>query len=206
MKSNYSTTIIFMLSLGLGLISCSKDDNVDPLPPQEVSFGFVAPNENSGRIASELIPDKVRVTIKDMDEEILIQEGLILELFSFGDSYVSESLTLVTQNYQLTLFQVLDENDHIIYAAPLEGSDKASLVSDPLPLLFEVEEEGTTTVTPEVLLVAEEDDPTDFGYIKFDFEIVNSFSLDLLVLSDWDSSFLEADWIFTSFTQDSSVI
>ncbi|MEO1255773.1 MAG: hypothetical protein AAFY41_12960, partial [Bacteroidota bacterium] len=202
MKPTKTSGILYWMVLLLVVliyVSCSKDDNNEEVAlPQEVSFGFDLSLE-AGRINSDLAPAKVRVTIKNLpvkvlnrypDGEILIQEGLLLELFAFGNGYVSESVILAPSSYQLTLFQILDENDQVIYVSPMEGSEKAPLVDNPLPILFEVASGETTRVNPEVIPVAKDDDPGSFGYAEFGFKVIETFNLDFAVLSDWDSSLL----------------
>ena len=56
----------------------------------------------------------------------------------------------------------------------LEGSEFAELVQNPLPIEFSVTEDEATTVSPEVLVVGENDTPEDFGYVAFGFQIVDT--------------------------------
>ncbi len=205
MKQKNLFTLMIILFFGIVLYSCDKEDSEELISSEDVSFGLSL-KEISGRVDSDLIPAKARVTIQGPDGQIEFREGLILELFVFGEGYVSESVALVPNSYQLTLFQILDEDDKIIYASPLEGSTKAPLVAAPLPLAFEVIAGEAMTIVPEVLLVAEDDSPIDFGYVDFSFNVINNFSIDLNLLSDWDSSYLDATWTFTGFAEDSTLI
>lgn len=96
-----------------------------------------------------------------------------LDLISFGDEYLTAgTIELLTGSYALAKFIVLDAEGNAIYASPLQGSDKANLVSNPLPLAFEVTADATTTVVPEVLAVGEEESPSAFGYLGFGFVVV----------------------------------
>ena len=67
---------------------------------------------------------------------------------------------------------ILDEEDQIIYATPMEGSELAGLVNDPLPIEFIVSENESTLVTPQVLAVESTDTPESFGFASFGFEVV----------------------------------
>jgi hypothetical protein len=66
----------------------------------------------------------------------------------------------------------VDSENNVSYACPLEDSEQAHWVTDPLPINFEVTENGTSTVVPEVLEVTPNTDPGSFGYANFGFEIV----------------------------------
>ncbi|MBN1187636.1 MAG: fibrobacter succinogenes major paralogous domain-containing protein, partial [Bacteroidales bacterium] len=63
---------------------------------------------------------------------------------------------------------------NIIYVTPLEGSAKAYLVSDPLPIDFSISKDVVTKVVPEVLST-EDASPEDFGYVSTSFDIVETF-------------------------------
>jgi uncharacterized protein (TIGR02145 family) len=73
----------------------------------------------------------------------------------------------------VTKFLVLDANNVVIYATPLEGSVLAPMVDDPLPINFAVSKDLVTKVVPQVL--ATESIPVkDFGYVAFDFDVMAS--------------------------------
>ncbi len=204
LRNNVKSWIILLLVV-LVSVSCSKEASQDVIPlSQNVSFGFNI-DENAGRIDADENPVSVRITIEGLDGEIF-HEGLLLDLFAFGNSYVSESVKLIPNKYQLTEFQILNESDQIIYASPIKGSAKAPLVDEPLPIMFEVIQGESTKLSPEVLPVEEDDSPSDFGYLVFGFEVVDNFILNLDLLSDWDSSHVAASWTFTSFREDSTEI
>lgn len=93
-----------------------------------------------------------------------------VEIFQFGGSYISESLTLETGDYRLTGFIIMKGNK-VVYAAPVQGSERAQLVNQPLPMAFNIEGERATLVEPQVL-TAENLDPVAFGYSHFGFEVI----------------------------------
>ncbi len=182
--------------------SCKKQS--DPVTIyQEVSFSF-SPLEEGGRLHETPTADKIRFSLEKAGEIIFDQHDL--DLTAFGNSYITSPVNLEIGTYTLTYFIVLDDSDKVIYAAPMEGSEKQDFVNDPLPITIEVQADQTTTVQPEVLKVESEENPTQFGYVSFGFEVVNTLLLNISAVSDWDSAFVNAIWEFTGFDEDSTLI
>ncbi|MEA2077454.1 MAG: serpin family protein [Candidatus Marinimicrobia bacterium] len=131
-------------------------------------------------------PDHVRISYMNAASELISDE---LNLSLFNTTYLSEPLQLNTGDYSLEEFIVCDENDSVIYLSPKTGSDKADLVSQPLPFLFTIHKDSTIQIIPQVIRVDMNDTPEDFGYTEFGFDIVgdnegfarcmNQFGLDL---------------------------
>jgi hypothetical protein len=170
MKFIKSKYLSYLLLICL-LVSCQLEDNDIPAKGL-IQFSYKAENPNSGgRTKDTPTPAAVLLTLTD-NEGSVIEQNKKLSLYAFGSSFTSEGLQLTVGNYVLTQFVVLDAADEIIYAAPLEGSDKAQFVIDPLPINFSVGENGSTTITPQVLAVNEIDTPENFGYVSFAFEVV----------------------------------
>jgi uncharacterized protein (TIGR02145 family) len=69
---------------------------------------------------------------------------------------------------------VVDSSNNVIYLTPMEGSAKAYLVSDPLPISFTVQKDNVTKVVPEVIS-ATASTPEDFGYTTFSFDKTATF-------------------------------
>ena len=197
-----SLLLVYVLLVGL-VISCGRDDTL-PVRDRSITFGF-ASELTQGRTGNEVTPSHVRLTIVNELEEEIYSE-VKLELFGFGDGYVSESVVLEYGTYTLTLFQILDEDGTVVMASPVEGSERADEVIDPLPIIFEVNEGLTTHVVPEVLLIQESDVPSDFGYAHFGFELVNEFTLDVSVISDFDSSYVASVISLRAYAEDGTVI
>lgn len=113
------------------------------------------------------------VSIEDSEGGVVCDRKNI-QLYKMGEGFISEPLALEVGEYRLTEFLVLDDQEQVIFATPIEGSEKAYLVDDPLPIEFSVSKDVVTTVTPEVL-DTEEAIPEDFGYGGFSFEVVETF-------------------------------
>ena len=113
------------------------------------------------------------VSIEDSEGGVVYDMKNIL-LYKMGEGFISETLALEVGEYRLTEFLVLDDQGQVIFATPIEGSEKAYLVDDPLPIEFSVCKDEVTKVTPEVL-DTEGAIPEDFGYSGFSFEVVETF-------------------------------
>lgn len=161
---------LFLLCLN----SCKKDKEVTK--QQEVTFSFSEKviNSNSFKSLKNKSDAKaVIVTIKSSSGTVTYDKKK-LDLINFNGSFISQSLLLnVSDNYQLTEFLVVDVNNSVIYAAPLQGSTNARFVSAPLPISFSVSKDKVTNVVPEVISTDCICQASDFGYVSFDFKIVD---------------------------------
>ncbi len=154
--------VIFQILIVL-LIGC-KDEQPGVIPV-DGSINFNLGSSLTGRTEN---PSFVSYRLVHENGNNLIGK---LDLFTFGDSYVSEALVLTSGSYQLEDYFILNEEEEVMYACPKEGSELAYLVDTPLPISLEINIGDTTTVTPEVLTV-DGHLPEDFGYTVFSFEPV----------------------------------
>jgi hypothetical protein len=113
----------------------------------------------------------VIVTVVSENGEVVMDDERI-ELYNFGGHWITKEIRLKVGAYELTRFLVVDPQGNVLYAAPIEGSPKAYLVNDPLPVQFEILKDIVTSVVPEVLPVFEEP-PEEFGYVTFSYSVVN---------------------------------
>jgi hypothetical protein len=158
--------VSFLLSI-LFFVSCGGDET--PVQTGKIQFNFGS--QSGGKQADDFGIDAVWVSISKSNGTV-VHELLKLNLLSFGSGYISESVELPVGSYKLTAFLIVDSENNVSYACPLEDSEQAHWVTDPLPINFEVTENGTSTVVPEVLEVTPNTDPGSFGYANFGFEIV----------------------------------
>lgn len=167
---------ILLLALSLititSFITCTHDDQEQNQSSiSQVTFGILQNSNQSNNSDQILIPAKIILTIQN-DTGELIYNKKVLDLFDFNGQYLTQNVTLPTGTYTLTEFFVTDKDNKIIYASPLESSDLAQYVNQPLPISFVIETDLVTQVIPEVLLVNEDNTAQDFGYASFGFEIV----------------------------------
>ncbi|MGC4022516.1 MAG: hypothetical protein QM734_11510 [Cyclobacteriaceae bacterium] len=157
------------------ITSCSHEET-KIAATRNISFSFSQQARNGDKMSESQLPAYVLISINDSQSKV-VYENKKLPLFSFGQGYLSENLQLNVGNYKLTKFLVLDASNKIIYATPLEGSELAKYVDAPLPIDFTVTENGTATVTPQVLAVKDTDNPESFGYVNFGFEVASFIKL-----------------------------
>ncbi len=176
----------FLLTLTFAFfaISCEKD-NDENLPQGtgigEVQFGFQMPELSARNNSSSRTIDPnlaaVVFSITDLNGDVIYNNETI-ELYHLNGSYISRPISLVEGNYNLTEFFIVDQNNQVIYVAPIEGSKMDYLVNDPLAIDIKITKDTTIKTTPEVISAADFA-PEDFGYTTFSFEEIKT--LDFLV-------------------------
>ena len=115
------------------------------------------------------------VTIQGENGE-LIYDKEPLELLRFGDQYVTTTLTIRVGEFMLTEFMLVDEAGVVVWATPMEGSQLAGLVRNPLPQYFGIQPGETTSLDIQVIRVNNYS-PGDFGYAEFRIGFVERFCL-----------------------------
>src|SRR5690242_9667703 len=109
---------IFFATLVVSVVSCQHDGSLSP-GNSMVTFSFTSLARNNGRVKEMPKAEFVVLSMKSQDGRE--QNNVKLQLHAFGQSFVSESLSLQTGSYQLTQFLVLDSLESVIYAAPVAG-------------------------------------------------------------------------------------
>jgi hypothetical protein len=179
-SNNYSLPILTSLSL---LVSaCNGIDHRSRTDHASVEFLFDIAVSKTLSVASDSLKNledaaALVVSIEDA-AGVSVYDSEEVALYSFDGTYLSHPLSLVPGSYKLTEFLVIDVGGNVLYATPLEDSELAYLVGDPLSIAFDISTDGVTTVRPQVLSTAEHL-PEDFGYVSFGPEVVDV--LDFLV-------------------------
>jgi hypothetical protein len=117
------------------------------------------------------------VTISDSHGSIVYSLKK-LSIYKFGGQYVSESLNLAIGTYNLTEFMI-SKGSSVVYATPLTGSGRAQLINYPLPIVFQIADNSSTLVKPEVLNTASIS-PQEFGYSSFSFSVIETLSFKII--------------------------
>lgn len=164
------------------LISCDGDEAVDP-GTGKVQLAFSRDIVEGGRVQQG--PLSILLTIKN-SAGVIVHEKKQLNLFKFGEEYLSEPIALAVGNFELNEFIVLNEDNEAIYATPLKNSALAYLVESPLPMNFTISKDETVKIIPPVI-ECDGYTPADFGYNTFSFEVVKTFSFLIGVLA-YDNS------------------
>jgi len=156
---------------------CKKEGTEPEEGKGSFSLSF---NEVANALKSDIAVTDIYVSIETASgEEVLNMHKL--PLLRLGTGYVTESIQLESGRYAVTAFMVASGSE-IIYLTPREGSEKAHLVNNPLPIEFSVSPERTTSVVPEVVRVTDcSCPPEEFGYVNFSFTIVDE-------TTNWDLS------------------
>ncbi|WP_370089608.1 fibrobacter succinogenes major paralogous domain-containing protein [Ekhidna sp.] len=179
--------------------SCGKDDNPSN-DTGKLNFSLSPSKDNEGRIEEGSFANAVAVliTIETSEGESTAYDRESIDLFEINGQLITEKISLLSGNYKLTEFLVVDAENNITHIAPLEGSNQAQNVSNPLPINFSIIGNDVTEVLVEVIstegLVAE-----DFGLVGFNLTEVPVFSF-LINVSEQGNldSFLEATLNITS--------
>ncbi len=166
-------TITLFLLLLAGLFNSCKESPNDATPKEsKVEFVF---SSSLVKSTSEQGLTNIVITVEDLQGNTILNSEKI-EIYHMNDRYISEPVALIASEYKLSRFLVLNGENDVVYATPKEGSDKAHLVENPLPVNFLVSEDSMTLVTPEVVPVANST-PEEFGYVSFSFDIADSFKI-----------------------------
>lgn len=164
-------TLLFITALFI-LTSCSKEDGIiTPEKQGTVSFAFSNGQLNtSAKTTNDYVPTAIKIVINDITGDQVINETLTL--LTFGDSYITDEIELPQGDYTITSFNIIDTDNIVLYASPLEGAEFAEYVNDPLPILFSVTGNETNIVSPEVIFVGPTTTPEQFGYTSFSYTVV----------------------------------
>ncbi|MBN1184396.1 MAG: DNRLRE domain-containing protein [Bacteroidales bacterium] len=181
----HSVILSILTLLFIGFQGCKKE-KIDKITPENgtLSIGFNIDNldQKSLKGSSDYDLSEVTsalVTITNSMDEIVYNRELVT-LYNFNGEYISEPLSLLTDNYHLTEFLLVDAQGNVLFVCPIEGSTKAYLVNDPLPIEFSIIKDIVTKICPEILS-AEIGSPEDFGYVTFTFNVVETFDFLLSV-------------------------
>lgn len=168
---------ILLFSLFIAMVltiiqSCKKSSDGNDLMQTKVEFAF-----SSGLLKTigEQGLTHIVVSIEDMQGNVILNSEKIA-IYNLNDSYISESISLVVGEYQLTRFLVLNAANDVVYASPLKDSPKANLVQNPLPITFTARTDSMTQINPSVLSTYD-NNAGDFGYVSFSFDIADSFDI-----------------------------
>jgi hypothetical protein len=183
--------VIIALAVIIGLNSCNKKTDENPANGK-LRFS-VAMSEDLSTLKSAKTDSSIYDSIPYTSYQLLLSvadmngvyvfEDKMIPLYSFGNGFVSEQLEIRAGEFFLKKFMVINNYGKVIYASPLEGSPRAYLVNQPLPLYFSVNPNETTQVAPEVLPV-DGYNPSDFGYATFMVQVVKPWPFYVMAMLD----------------------
>lgn len=180
-KLNSKIMLVSGWILTLFMYSCEYQEE-QKLAEQSVQFKIDMGNlsaENERMLQGDEDISAVVVSIRNRKNKSIVTQKK-LSVYDFNGQYISEPLALFPGSYYLQEFFVIDSENKVVMASPIEGSELAYLVEDPLEIDLLVVKNKVVTITPEVLRVNEAK-PRDFGYASFSFEEVLTFQFQLSV-------------------------
>lgn len=145
----------------------------------KIEFAFESSSANAKVKTDSETLRFILITVKNQSGETVYSRKKI-ELFKFGENYISEPVEFLAGQYSLTEFFVINDAGVVSYAVPLEESRLAYLVSLPLPINFNITEDQTNKITPQVV-ATDGFSAEDFGYTTFSFDILKTISFQLAV-------------------------
>jgi hypothetical protein len=113
----------------------------------------------------------------------VVMDGEMIQLYRFGDEFISEKIEMKAGRYQLSEFMIINPDGKVVFASPLEGSPKAYLAKNPLPMSFDILPDQSTKLVPEVLEVRD-GSPSDFGYASFGFNVIKPLPFYIMAVFD----------------------
>lgn len=194
----YYLPILFVAACSL-FSSCSKNDISEEKGSGTTTFNLNSSSSSLSKALNSITnedslgdsnPFAIVISIVDSEGTSVVNTEQI-PLYNMNGRFISKPISLKPGSYKLTDFLVIDSKGNVIYLTPKEGSPKAYLVKDPLPVDFSVTKDQVKNVTVEVLKNLGED-PKEFGYSTFSFNVVDVFNfyVSALVYSDSTQNFI----------------
>ncbi len=192
MKTKYLLPLLIVFCCVFS--SCNKEPNENNRADGNIVFSYksvsnvskkaLSPNLKQDSSAVET-PQAVIVSIIDNFGNV-VKNMEEVPLYNMNGNFISKPLSLKKGSYKLSDFLVIDKNGNVLYLTPKEESPKAYLVSDPLPVEFNVSKNEVTKVNVEVLKNTGET-PEEYGYSTFTFNVVDVFNFYVSVFTYSDS-------------------
>lgn len=184
-------TLIAVSAMALLWHSCTHEEQKGKL-----RFGMqLTDNTDLKSATADRKVTEALITIVGQDGEIIYDKEP-LQLLEFGEQYITRLLELPVGEFKLTEFMLIDSSGTVLWATPVEGSNLAPLVNDPLPVWFGIAPDETTNLSMEVIRVKDYN-PGDFGYASFSINFVDRICLKVFYSSrcmeEWNDSILGSD-------------
>ena len=163
--------LIAFVSICLLAFSCQHEEPGVQQGHVQFSFTKISTTNSGGRTQTNEIPDGssliLSVTGIHGDTAYLWKK---VNLIKAGDEFITEPLPLLAGAYTLNFFLIVGPNNNLLFVAPQQGSQAAYLVTQTLPLSFDVGYNIVSNVNVEVI-DANYKSPGYFGYASFPITI-----------------------------------
>lgn len=157
------------LTIAVLMASCNKYNNEVPANGRgTIKFAInpLSTGADGGRLAEVAEPSYLSFTVTNDAGETVSD---IINVYGIEQTYFTSPYLLPTGDYSLEEFIVLDNQEEVLYLAPLEGSPLAEYVAQPLPLSFSVGTDQLGEIPLHVLSV-DDHEPAEFGFSTFQFK------------------------------------
>jgi hypothetical protein len=177
MKSILITTSHLLLT-AVFLFSCTDQDG---LVPDKTNVSFSAtPRISRGAGVTEFPQGaSLMISVESANGNQLLDQQEI-KLQDVNEGYISLPVKLLAGDYVVTQFMVLNKAGEVIYAAPLKGSELATLADATLPYTFKAENDALKIEIP--VLNATQIAADKFGYDSFKKK-ASAFKVEVLIPS-----------------------
>jgi len=190
--------IPLLISFLFIVTSCQKDDNNTPKASGKITFNYTSIVNGLKKASSQNLTDSssnsgtpaaIIISITDNSGNVVTNMEEV-PLYNMNGYYISRPISLEQGGYKLSDFLVVDKDGNVLYITPKEGSPKAYLVNDPLPIEFNVVKDQVTNVPVEVLENTGET-PEEYGYTTFSFNVIDviNFYVSVFTYSDLNHNF-----------------
>jgi len=154
-----------VLCILLLIVATSCTDSHEPMVKTgSVQIALRANDKSTGRGPALTDASAIFITIQD-DRQVVVVDKKI-SLVKLNGDYITESILLKEGNYTVTRFLVLDDQDDAIYGTPIQGSNGASQVDEPLPFPFVISPDQPTSL-PLTVVTLNSSSADDIGYASF---------------------------------------
>ncbi len=129
------------------------------------------------------VPKFLVVSLKSSEGNAVINKEKLPLYKTDENHYLTSEKELMTGDYTIEEYLVIDENDKVLYAIPREGSPYSQYVNDPLPTKFSIEQERYKVISPEVIPM-HYIDLEQSGYESLSFRIKDVITLAAVALDE----------------------
>lgn len=174
MRNSFHLSKCLLVTLALGLFTCEPNERITPETSGSLLLGIELPetSQDNGRISAN---DKLSILITIENEAgVTILDQEVLKLTKLNKEYITKPISLLSGNYKIIDFIVINDLEEVIYMTPKEGSPLSYLVDHPVPILFSVTKNLISKLAPWVISTLRKS-PKDFGYSSFAFTYVETF-------------------------------
>lgn len=175
MQPTLARFIGLLALLSISFISCKKENDIikpNPAPATKSNlYQFVieslpgAPSSGTTGLYAQVM------VVNEQNQTVLDNVKLPLQ---FDGSYKSSGLELPDGKFRVVKFLVNNEVHKTVFVAPITTSIKASQVSKPLYISFNLPQRALVPVEVEVLKREDGDSPESFGYPSSAFDQVDA--------------------------------